>query len=261
MRGLVIALSALALLLPLLPSLAPPALAEEQIVSGLSQTRVSITADFDGSEILVYGAIKRDAPAPEGPIDVIITAEGPSLPITIRKKDRVAGIWLNKESLPIDAAPSFYSVVTTAPLEHILAKDENFKHSITIDRLVRSQALHDQDFGQDDFIKGLIRVRSGEGLYRRLENRITLSEDTLFRADIALPSNLTEGQYRIRMFLLRGGKVISEQRKTIFVRKEGLERAIHSLATKEPLLYGIVSLIFAAFAGWAASTAFRYLRL
>lgn len=233
----------------------------ETIVSGLSQTRVSITADFAGSEILVYGAIKREAAIPEGKLDVIITAEGPSVPITVRRKDRVAGIWLNNDSLGIDAAPSFYSVVTTGPLESILSKDENFKHSITIDRLIRTEALHDQDYGLDEFIQGLIRVRSSEGLYRRLENRINLTEDTLFRADIALPANLTEGQYRVRLFLLRDGKVISEQRKTIFVRKEGLERAIYSLATKEPLIYGVVSLLFAAFAGWAASTAFRYLRI
>lgn len=233
----------------------------ETIVSGLSQTRVAITADFEGSEILVYGAIKRESPIPEGKLDVIITAEGPSVPITVRRKERVAGIWVNNDAISIEAAPSFYSVVTTGPIETILSKEQNVQHSITIDRLIRTEALHDQDDGLDEFIKGLIRVRSSEGLYRRLENRVNLSEDTLFRADIALPANLTEGQYRVRLFLLRDGQVISEQRKTIFVRKEGLERAIHSLATKEPLIYGIVSLLFAALAGWAASTAFRYLRI
>ena len=55
----------------------PAAAAQEVIVSGLSQNRVSITADFDGSEILIYGAVKRDAPPPEGAMDVIITVEGP----------------------------------------------------------------------------------------------------------------------------------------------------------------------------------------
>ena len=43
---------------------AAPARHEETIVSGLSQNRVSITADFDGSEILIYGAVKRETPAP-----------------------------------------------------------------------------------------------------------------------------------------------------------------------------------------------------
>src|SRR5690606_23126137 len=55
--------------------LAGPAGAQEKppetIVAGLSQNRVSITADFDGSEILVYGAVRRDSPPPEGRLDVI----------------------------------------------------------------------------------------------------------------------------------------------------------------------------------------------
>ncbi|OYU16591.1 MAG: hypothetical protein CFE34_20235, partial [Rhodobacteraceae bacterium PARR1] len=46
----------LALILSLL---AAPAMAEEKIVSGLSQNRVSITADFDGSELLLSGAVTR----------------------------------------------------------------------------------------------------------------------------------------------------------------------------------------------------------
>ena len=37
------------------------ATAEEEIVLGLSQAEVSITTNFDGSEILVYGAVKRES--------------------------------------------------------------------------------------------------------------------------------------------------------------------------------------------------------
>ena len=32
-----------------------------------------------------------------------------------------------------------------------------------------------------------------------------LTDDTLFRADVMLPANLTEGDYKVRMFLLRDG--------------------------------------------------------
>ena len=38
----------------------------EQVVAGLSQDAVSITTDFTGSEILIYGAIRRDAPPETG---------------------------------------------------------------------------------------------------------------------------------------------------------------------------------------------------
>ncbi|MBA4325853.1 MAG: hypothetical protein C0426_12670, partial [Rhodobacter sp.] len=118
--------------LALLLALALPAAAQEVIVAGMSQNRVSITADFDGSEILIYGAVKRNAPAPEGgPLEVIVTVEGPSSPVAVRRKDRVAGIWINNASVRVDSAPSFYAVATTGPLDHILSDVDNLRYGIT----------------------------------------------------------------------------------------------------------------------------------
>ena len=50
----------------LLPALTatPSAAEQESVVSMLSQNRISITANFDGSEVFVFGAVKREAPAP-----------------------------------------------------------------------------------------------------------------------------------------------------------------------------------------------------
>ena len=43
----------------------------EEIVLGLSRDEVAITATFDGSDVLIFGAIKREAPAPDtGPLQV-----------------------------------------------------------------------------------------------------------------------------------------------------------------------------------------------
>lgn len=251
----------------------------ETIVSGLSQNRVSITANFDGDEILVYGAVRRDAPAPQGRLDVIVTAEGPSGPVTVRRKERTAGIWINRDSVNISSAPSFYAVATTGKLDEILSAEENRKHAISIDQLVHLEAADaateawvarggDPDtmplfpilLAEGEFIRSMIRVRTNEGRYRMLENRVQLSEQTLFRADLTLPSNLTEGVYRVRMFLLRDGKVIANHERWIRVRKEGLERMVFNLSREQPLLYGLLSLAIAAFAGWAASAATRLIR-
>ena len=39
----------------------------ESVVLGLSQDEIAITTSFDGSEILVFGAVKREVPVPDGP--------------------------------------------------------------------------------------------------------------------------------------------------------------------------------------------------
>lgn len=241
--------------------LAAPALAQETIVSGLSQNRVSITADFDGSEILIYGAVKRDTPVPDGsPLEVIVTVEGPATPVTVRRKARVAGIWVNTDAVLIDSAPSFYAVATTGPLQHILSDTENLRHGITVERVIRAVGITDEAAQSGEFLLALLRVRADEDRYRLLEGRVELTEDTLFRADVVLPANLTEGEYKVRLFLLRDKKVIAAQERLIGVRKEGLERFIFNLAQEQPLLYGILSLLMAAVAGWGASAAFRLVR-
>ena len=242
-------------------ALATPALADEVIVSGLSQNRVSITADFDGSEILVYGAVKREAPPPAGgPMEVIITVEGPATPVMVRRKDRVGGIWINNASVKVDSAPSFFAVATTGPLSHILSDTENLRYDITIERVIRAVGIAAEAENSADFLLALLRVRSREDRYRILEGKVELTEETLFRTDVVLPANLVDGEYKVRIFLLRDQKVIAQQERVVGVRKVGLERFIFNLAHQRPLVYGLVSLVLAAVAGWAASTAFRMFR-
>lgn len=239
-----------------------PAFAQEVIVAGMSQNRVSITADFDGSEILIYGAVKRAAPPPDaGPLEVIVTVEGPSTPLAVRRKDRVAGIWVNNASVHIDSAPSFYAVATTGPVDHILSDIDNLRHGITIERMIRAIGISDEADKAGEFVLALLRVRIDEGRYRILEGKVELTEETLFRTDVILPANLTEGEYKVRIFLLRDKRVIASQDRVIGVRKEGLERFIFNLAMQQPLVYGLLSLVLAALAGWGASAAFRLIRV
>jgi uncharacterized protein (TIGR02186 family) len=248
--------------LALLVALALPAMAEETIVAGMSQNRVSITADFDGSEILIYGAVKREAPAPEGgALEVIVTVEGPAGPVMVRRKGRVAGIWLNNAQVRVDSAPSFYAVATTGPLRSILSDTDNLRHAITIERVIRAVGITSEADKAGEFVLALLRVRTNDGRYRILEGSVELTEETLFRADIVLPANLTEGDYKVRLFLLRDKRVIASQERVIGVRKEGLERFIFNLAQDRPLIYGLLSLVLAAIAGWGASAAFRLIRV
>ncbi len=64
----------------------------------------------------------------------------------------------------------------------------------------------------------------------------------------------------MRMFLLRGGRVIDTKEQSIEVRKTGIERQLTNMAHHQPLLYGILSLLLAAVAGWGASEIFRIWR-
>ncbi|MBT9244137.1 TIGR02186 family protein [Gemmobacter fulvus] len=241
---------------------APPAFAAaEKIVAGLSQSSVSITADFDGSEILIYGAVKRDAPIPSGPpLRVIITVQGPDTALTVWRKDRRFGIWLNNAAVLIDRAPSFYAVASSGVMAESLTETEDLRHRITLPRAIRAVGIAAEADGAPLFVEALRRVRETEGRYSLREGSVSLTQETLFRADVALPAALTEGDYKVRIFLTREGQVIDALERRIWVRKAGLERFFYQSAHEQPLLYGLASLVLAALAGWGASVIFARVR-
>lgn len=243
----------------LLCLLAAP-LGAEEVVLGLSKDKVAITATFQGSEILVFGAVKRETPIPETPLDVVITVAGPSLPVTVRRKDRRFGIWVNTDEVRLDAAPTFYAVATTGPLDAVLTATEDLRHRVSIPRAIRSVGAASMAADAESFTEALIRIRTEQNAYQLRESTVAFDEQTLFRTAIRLPSNLTEGVYATRIFLTREGRVVSRFETVIDVRKVGLERWLFTLSRQEPLAYGLLSLAIAIAAGWGASAVFQVLR-
>lgn len=248
-------------LVVILVLLALPARAGE-IVGALSQNRVSLTANFTGTEILIFGAIRHEAPRLEGeaPFDIIITVEGPRQPVAIRRKGRVFGIWMNTEAAYMGSVPSFYAVATTAPLSQILDPAEDARLRISPAQAIRPEQLLGDVPDPEAFAEALLRLRRRAQAFLLLDRWVSIDRDILFRANVRLPANLTEGAYTTRMYLLREGQVVHQFRTAIFVRKEGMERWLSQLAFDQPWLYGLLSLALALVAGWGASQASRLFR-
>ena len=233
--------------------------AAEQVVAGLSQSRIAITTDFDGSEILVFGAIKReDVINADPPLGVVIAVAGPSEPITVRRKSKRFGIWVNTSAIEVDEAPVFYAVATSGEWNDVMRDVDDLRHHVSIRRAIRSVGSDVPD--SEAFTDALIRIRESKDLYQTNIGAVELSEETLFSTSIRLPANLTEGEYHARFFLTRGGRVVDMHDSIIDVQKVGLERFLFNLSREKPLIYGLMSLAIAIFAGWTASTAFRLIR-
>ena len=233
----------------------------EQIVSGLSQSRVSINASFDGTAILIYGAAIRDAPPPSWPLmQVIVAVEGPVVPIVVRHKERVAGIWINRGAMSIEGAPSFYAVMSTGRLEDILSPEEDKLHRVSIPMEIGTVKMKAGAGATADYLAAFERIKEASGTYRLAPGSVLLLQQALFRTEVALPANLVEGEYRVRIFLTRGGKVVDVQESQIEVSKAGVERFLFRLAQDQPLLYGLIALLIAGLAGWGASEVFRRMR-
>lgn len=255
------ALLLIALLLASLPARA------SEIVGALSQNRVSLTANFSGSEILIFGAIRLNTEAAQAradgvptPYDVVIVIEGPRQTIAIWRKDRRGGIWLNVDSVTMASVPSFYAVASTAPLTEIVTPETDAEFRISARQAIRVEQTIGAAPEAAVFAEALLRIRERAAQYLSLDRYVQLDRDILFRANVRLPANLTEGAYTTRMYLMHEGQVIHQFRTAIFVRKDGFERWIHQMAYDQPLIYGMMALAIALVAGWGASALFRLIR-
>ena len=233
------------------------AAAQETVVSELSQDGVSITATFDGSEIFLFGAIKRDAPVDEGAgkLDVIIEVSGPPVDTLVRRKDRKIIIWVNADSVEMDRAPSYYSIAATGPLEELVTESERSLRNLGLDFAVRVA-----DEADEDFREAVIRIHQKDGTYASEITPVTLTEETLFTTKLAMPVNVVEGEYTVKTMLVRDQHVISTSTSTITVQKTGIEKWLYTLAHEQAFIYGLLSLAVALLAGWGASEIFRRIR-
>ncbi|MGF1658867.1 MAG: TIGR02186 family protein [Rubrimonas sp.] len=236
-------------------SVEPP----ERVVAALSQNRISITADFDGSEIFVYGAIARTAPALAEPPGVVVRVIGPAEPVTVRRKGRVAGIWANVEQARLESAPSYFAVASTGPFHQTISHTADLRHGVSLEHALRFVGAASSAEARESFLAAVVRLRRESGLYAQQPGGVDLVEGTLFRASFVLPANIVEGGYRASVFLTRDREVIDMFETQIDVRKAGIERAIFDLAQNSPAVYALVSIAVAVLAGLAASEAFRYL--
>ena len=232
----------------------------ESVVIGMDKEKVAITATFDGSQILLFGAVKRDKPAPIGDLQVIVTVAGPSERISVHRKSKVLGIWMNTETVEVDSAPSFYAVATSSNFLSTISDTEDLRYKVYIPRAIRSVGAPMNVLDAVSFSEAVIRIRKEQGLYKLLENTVEIDEQTLFRTSIGMPADISEGDYTARILLTRNGTVIDEFSTVIDLRKVGLECMLFNISRVNPLAYGLMSLAIAIFAGWAASLLFRFFR-
>ena len=163
-RGAALA-AALAAVLAALPSVIDGPRAAEVVVAGLSHHDVSLTTGFTGSELFVFGAVRRtDArPEPAEKLDVIIAITGPSEPVVVRRKERRFGIWANGPGVLIDAAPSFYVVATTRGFRDIMTWTDDLRYRIDLGYAITLIDAPIWVENREDYHIAVARIREQKG--------------------------------------------------------------------------------------------------
>ena len=104
------------------------------IEGGASENSLFIEPSYDGTSVALFGSV--DVGRLDGqPFDIAVTLRGPNQPVTVWKKKRQAGLWVNAESLAFEGAPNYYAVLSTKPVKELAPLQERAAHQIGIDAL------------------------------------------------------------------------------------------------------------------------------
>lgn len=250
-------LSALSLLLaaPFLMGQAEPILVPE-----VSQSRIEVRQGFTGANLLLYGAVVD--PARSGSarkFDIAVVLKGPAQPIRLREKDRIAGIWMNAGSSDFRSVPSFFAVASSRPVEDIVDARTAAIYELGTQFIQLSPSGQIEPEEQARYASGLVEMRERLGLYKEDPEGVRISEGVLYQARIALPSNVTTGQYTAETFAIADGRVLASATAEIEVVKVGLEGSVVLASQRWSLFYGLGAIALSLGMGWIAGQAFAKL--
>jgi len=238
----------LAVLLCLL--LTPAAARAQALVADLSSHLIAITTGFSGTELLLFGAT-------EGEGDVVVIVRGPDGEASVRRKARVAGLWINRDEMRFSGVPTFYRIASSKPLGDFVPATLRQRHQIGTEFL-RLQPMREANSEEvAAFRAGLIRNKEAQALYTPEVGRVSFLGPRLFRTRILFPANVPTGNYTVEVLLVRNGQVAAAQTTPMFVSKVGIGADIYDFAHQWAAVYGLIAILLAVGAGWAAGAIFR----
>lgn len=250
----------LALLALTMPALATHARAENLIVS-VSNYRVTVSSNYSGEVLVLFGSVERDGGAPErGGYDIVVTVSGPRSDMVTRRKERTLGIWINRDSRQFIEVPAYLSIFANRPIQAMAAPDVLRRQQLGLDnvQLVQHVGIDYADVvASDPFRSAFVRLRTEQGLYREAPDAVTFLTPTLFRTGIPLPIKVPIGIYNVDIKLLADGVLLTKTQTSFEVVKVGFEQFVAESAKHHGLLYGLVTALMALMVGWLGSVVFR----
>ena len=249
-----------ALLLVLLPA-SVAAQNVPKLVPDVSQRQIDIQSGFTGAELLLFGAIIYPrGVAPEGQIDVAVVLRGPARPITLREKQKIAGIWINADSSDFRSVPAYYAIASSRPLDTIVDSKTAAIYELGLDKLQLSPSGEVDAKEQRRFSNGLVDLKQRNGLFRQDAGSVNITDQVLYRARLYVPSSVPVGTYTAETLLIRDGRVIvADDKVEVRVRKKGFEQLVTILALEYSLFYGAMAVLVSLLLGWFAGYIFQRL--
>jgi uncharacterized protein (TIGR02186 family) len=238
-----------------------PARAERLIVS-VSNHRVTVTPNYSGEELVLFGSVERDAntPASRTSYDLVVTVIGPRADMVTRRKERKFGIWINTDYREFLQVPTYLALFSNRPFDAIASPEVERRQQLGLNNVLLTQRVG-TDYADvvpnDAFRSAFVRLRMEHGLYREDTSAVTFLTPTLFRTGIPLPAEVPIGTYEVEIRLFSDGALITRTDTAFEIVKVGFEQFVATTARQAGFIYGLVTAFMALMTGWMASVVFR----
>ena len=224
------------------------------LVTDVSKDQISIRSNYSGETLLLFGAIDTQ---PYGEADgVVVVLRGPAQDITLRKKNKQFGIWVNGPAYRLGDLPSFYAVASSRPVAELLASARRAELGIGAD-VLKANNLDANADAEREAIEAFLRLKQQANLFAAQSDAVEIIHGKLFRAEINLPAGMPVGAYTTEFFAFKDGTLIGYQIGELPVDIVGAGHIFHEAAYNMSLLYGIFGVALAVFMGWAVAIIFR----
>lgn len=222
----------------------------QELIVDVSEHLISVHPSFTGAEVLLFGAKQAGG-------DVVVVLRGPPEDLVVRRKQRVAGIWVNRAELGFVEVPSYYAVSATRPLSEIGTAEMRRANGLGTTNLDLQSSQTTIRGDLSAFAEALVRNKQADGLYTQSPLRVLAIDDKLFRTSFLFPANTPIGTYQIDAYLIDDGRILSKRTTALQISKTGIQETIYSFAQNFALYYGLLAVAIALMAGWLAGVVFR----
>lgn len=222
------------------------------VIATVAPAKVSISANYSGRSVVVFGAVAKGEPGRR--YDAVVTVTGPSQNLIVRRKERVLGVWVNRQSRTFVAVPSFLAIVANRSFDAIAGEAALRNQRIGLKYATFAGQAVDES---NPFEVNLIKTRMAEGLFVQETNAVNFVSPAVFRAEIPLPKSALTGTYDVEMKIFADGALVAQSSAPFTVEKIGVAQFVVTASVDHSLIYGLATMAMALAIGWIGSIAFR----
>lgn len=206
---------------------------------------IGVSTFYHGTEVHIYAEV----PVIDG---AVLKIEGQDKEVILNKKGKVVVIWLNLTYVKVKNAPQVYILAASDRLENICSPQERRELGLGLEELGERIT-----FESDKPLNGLelnefIKLKEHVGTYN-VGSLIDVSPadqgKQILSATLPIPSAIPPGEYVIRLFCFRDGKLAHRGTIQLSIEKVGLTGFLAALANNHAAVYGVLAIAVAMIAG------------